>query len=342
MYKVAVSGINAVDNPGPGVGIAKSLKEADRDLSIFGLAYDAMEPGIYMDWLIDKSFIMPYPSEGEELFIGRLTYIKEKYGLDAVIPALDAELPLFIKGAERLETLGIKTFLPTQEQFNLRAKDKLPQVAQRIGVKVPRTFVVTSYEDLSKALGELGFPVMIKGIFYKAYKAQNMAEATNYFNSIVAQWGYPIIVQEVVTGEEMNVVGVGDGEGGHFGLVGIKKLWITSLGKIWTGVTVKNEKLLESAQEFVSAYSWRGAFEFECIATNEEIYLIEINPRFPAWVYFSTGVGVNLPYRLLQAALNLEPERDWDYEAGKLYVRYTDDLVTDMDRFQKIVTSGEV
>ena len=51
MYKVAVSGINAVDNPGPGVGIAKSLKEGDKELRVFGLAYDAMEPGIYMDWL---------------------------------------------------------------------------------------------------------------------------------------------------------------------------------------------------------------------------------------------------------------------------------------------------
>ncbi|WP_457681616.1 ATP-grasp domain-containing protein [Thermovibrio sp.] len=341
MHKVAVSGINAVDNPGPGVGIAKSLKEGNRELSIFGLAYDAMEPGIYMDWLIDRSFIMPYPSEGEEVFINRLFYVKEKFGLDVVIPALDAELPLFIKGALKLSSFGIRTFLPTQEQFNLRAKDKLPEVAEKIGVKVPRTFVITSYEDLSKVVSEIGFPVMIKGIFYKAYKALNMAQATSYFNSIVNEWGYPVIVQEVVQGEEMNVVGVGDGEGGHFGVVGIKKLWITSLGKIWTGVTVKNEALLRAAEDFVSAYKWKGAFEFECIVNGKDIYLIEINPRFPAWVYFSTGVGVNLPYRLFQAALGQEPERSWDYEAGRLYVRYTDDLVTTMEKFQRIVTFGE-
>jgi carbamoyl-phosphate synthase large subunit len=67
-----------------------------------------------------------------------------------------------------------------------------------------------------------------------------------------------------------------------------------------------------------------------------------VNPRFPAWVYFSTGVGVNLPSRLLKAALGLEPERDWNYEAGKLYVRFTDELVTDMERFKKIATYGEV
>ncbi len=341
LYRVAVSGINAVDNPGPGIGIAKGVKESGLEVEIFGLAYDAMEPGIYMKWLIKRSFIMPYPSGGEEPFIERLLYIKSNYGLDAVIPALDAELPLFINASSLLESYGIKTFLPSKEQFQLRGKDKLPEVAERIGVKVPKTFTVTSYEELSKAVEEIGFPVMIKGIFYKAYKAFNISQATSFFNSIVSEWGYPVIVQEVVSGEEMNVVGVGDGEGGHFGLVGIKKLWITSLGKIWTGVTIRNEKLLSAAERFVSEFSWRGAFEFECIVRDGEIYLIEVNPRFPAWVYFSTGVGVNLPGRLLNAALGIEPERNWDYEAGKLYIRFTDDFVTDMSEFQKVVTRGE-
>jgi len=341
MYRVGVSGINAVDNPGPGVGIAKSLKEAVKGIKIAGLAYDAMEPGIYMDWLIDKSFLLPYPSKGEEPFIERILYIKERFGLDALIPALDAELPIFIKEAEKLKELGIATFLPTQEQFRLRGKDRLAEVAEKIGVKTPKTYTVYSYEDFSRAISELGFPLMVKGVFYKAYRADNASQATAYFNQLVAEWGYPVIVQEIVFGEEMNVVGVGDGEGGNFGMVAIKKLWRTSLGKIWTGITIKNSALLSAAGRFVEAYSWRGAFEFECIVNDREIYLIEINPRFPAWIYFSTGVGVNLPERLLTAALGGEPERKSDYEAGRLYIRYTDDLVTSMEKFQSIVMNGE-
>lgn len=51
---IAISGINATDNPGPGTGVARSLREADDlDVRIIGLAYDAMEPGIYMDWLVE-------------------------------------------------------------------------------------------------------------------------------------------------------------------------------------------------------------------------------------------------------------------------------------------------
>jgi carbamoyl-phosphate synthase large subunit len=45
---IAVTGINATENPSPGTGIARSLHE-DNQLScrIIGLAYDAMEPGLY-------------------------------------------------------------------------------------------------------------------------------------------------------------------------------------------------------------------------------------------------------------------------------------------------------
>ncbi len=341
MVRVGITGINAVDNPGPGVGVAKSVRNDNLDISIFGLAYDAMEPGIYLDHIIDRSFLIPYPSEGVEAYLNRLLYIKSSYGLDAAIFTLDAELPLIIDLQEKLAEAGIKTFLPTREQFLLRGKNKLPEIKEKLSVNIPDTFIVTSYEELVQATQETGFPVMIKGIFYKAYKATNITQATSHFNSIVSEWGYPVIVQKIVTGEEMNVVGVGDGEGGNLGFVAIKKLWITSLGKIWTGVTIKNQKLLSIAEEFVSTFKWRGAFELEFIVGEDKVYLIEINPRFPAWVYFSTGVGVNLPGRLLKAALGMEPERNWDYEAGKLYIRYTEDLVTDMTRFQKIITTGE-
>ena len=60
---VGISGINAGDNPGPGTGIARSLKE-DLDLNVrtLGLAYDALEPGIYMEWLFDQSYTLRCPA----------------------------------------------------------------------------------------------------------------------------------------------------------------------------------------------------------------------------------------------------------------------------------------
>jgi carbamoyl-phosphate synthase large subunit len=339
---VGITGINAVDNPGPGVGVARSLKEDKQlDVKIFGFAYDPMEPGIYMDWLIDKSFILPYPSGDQTAYLERLYYIKKQHGLDFIISNLDAELPLFIKYQNELASYGIQTFLPTQEQFRLRGKDRLIDVAEKINIKFPASKVVTSYSELEKAVDEIGLPVMVKGAFYKADRAYTTQEAMGHYNSIVAEWGYPIILQKVVAGDEMNVVGVGDGEGNSLGLVAIKKMWITSAGKIWTGVTIKNEEMLLAANNFIQKYKWRGGFELECIVSEGNVHLIEINPRFPAWCFFATGVGINLPSNLIRKAMDLPLREDTDYPAGKLYVRYTYELITDMGPFQSISTKGE-
>jgi len=340
--RVGVSGINAVDNPGPGIGVARSLKECpDIDVEIVGLAYDAMEPGIYMDWLVDKSYIVPYPSGNSAEYLERLCQIRDTHGLDHVIPNLDAELPFYIKYATTLEDCGIRTFLPSMPQFRLRGKDRLAGIADAIGIELPRTEVVTSCDMLVHAVEELGLPVMVKGSFYKACMAHTTGEAIEHYNHLVAEWGYPIIVQEVVTGDELNVVGLGDGEGTALGLVGVKKVSITALGKIWTGVTIKHEPMLAAAEAFVRTFRWRGPFELECIVDGDHVYLIEINPRFPAWLYFATGVGVNLPAQLLRCSRGLPVTPCMDYDAGKLFVRYSYEMVTDMLPFQAMVTRGE-
>ena len=339
---IGVSGINAVDNPGPGIGVARSLKEdGGLDVEIVGLAYDAMEPGIFMDWVVDKSFIMPYPSGSGEAFIERLLYIKRQHGLDIVIPNLDAELPLYIKYADKLATHGIRTFLPDMEQFKLRGKDRLIEISDRIGISLPRTKVVGGMGEFLQAVEEIGLPVMVKGSFYKAYRCHTTQEAVSHYHDLVAEWGYPVIVQEVVSGDEMNVVGLGDGGGHSLGHVGIKKLSVTALGKIWTGVTVKHERMLQATEEFIRKFKWRGPFELECIVSGDRVYMIEVNPRFPAWSYFATGVGINLPSRLVRRCFGLPVPELPEYEAGKLFVRYTYELVTDMSTFQKAVTRGE-
>lgn len=339
---VAVSGINAVDNPGPGVGVARALKEdPELDVSIVGLAYDAMEPGVYMDWLIDRAYLVPYPSTDADSYLDRLVQIKEETGFSFLLPTLDTELPLLLRNGDRLERHGIKTFLPTREQYRLRAKDRLEELAGAIGLMLPQTEVVGSAGELAAAVERIGLPVMVKGIFYKAKKAFTLQEALAAHSAIVAEWGYPVVVQEVVKGEELNVVGVGDGEGGTLGRVAVKKMWITELGKIWTGITISNRPMLEATDRFTEVFRWRGPFELECMVDGDRVYLIEINPRFPAWSYLAAGVGINLPSRLLRKALGLSVPRALDYPAGKLFVRYTYDMVIDREPFERMVTRGQ-
>jgi carbamoyl-phosphate synthase large subunit len=301
-----------------------------------------MEPGLYMDWLFERCYLMPYPSEGGDSLLQRLAAIQESVGLDCVIPNLDVELPVYLQCAPALDALGIRSFLPTREQFRLRAKERLPELAQAMDISVPATIALRSPNDLSAAAASLGFPLMVKGPFYKAYCVHSLEQAASRFHQLAAEWGYPILLQRCVSGSELNLVGVGDGEGGDFGLVAVKKVWLTELGKMWTAVTIDHGGLRAAARAFLVHYRWRGPFELECIASPDgRLHLIEINPRFPAWVYFATGVGVNLPAALVRAALGQSRAAPANYPAGKLFVRYTYEIVTDAVPMHELIANGE-
>ena len=95
---VAVTGLNAIDSPGPGISVIRALRESNYyKPKIIGLSYDTMEPGIYMHDLVDKTFQIPFPTAGVENLYKRLVEIDLKKKIDVIIPNFDAELFSFIK-----------------------------------------------------------------------------------------------------------------------------------------------------------------------------------------------------------------------------------------------------
>ena len=334
--KIALSGLNNTDNPAPGIGVAKSLKEHN----LIGLSFDANEPGIY-EGLFEKIYLMPYPTLGYEEFKQRITYIKEKSNIEVVIPNLDAELPLYIKYQKEINDLGIKTYLPSLECFEMRDKSKLPEFSKKLGVKHPKTIEITSLDDLINASKELGFPIMVKGNYYKAYKAYNLDEAIEYYYKISNEWGFPLLAQQVISGVEINYIGIGNGSE-LVGGVGIKKLSTTELGKVWSAISIDNKSLFEASKKFVESIGWRGAFEFEAMSDGKDIYLIEINPRFPAWVHFSTMLGVNLPEMMIKLINGEKVEKKYSYPLEKMYIRYVEEAVADFKDFTTLISKKEL
>ena len=150
---VGVSGINAVDNPGPGIGVARSLKE-DRDLNvrIVGLAYDAMEPGIYMDWIVDKSFLMPYPSGSGAAYLERLLQIKQSYGLDCVIPNLDSRVAVLHQVRRASLRRAGHPHVPAEPEPvpSPRQGQAVGAGRSRSALRLPKTDVVTSRGDAGR------------------------------------------------------------------------------------------------------------------------------------------------------------------------------------------------
>jgi carbamoyl-phosphate synthase large subunit len=341
---VGITGLNAVDSPGPGVAVIRAIRDSrEFDVRIIGFSYESLEPGIYMDGVCDKVYQIPYPSAGSEALLTRMRYIYSKEPLDLVIPNFDAELHNFIKIAPTLESeMGIKTFLPTLEQLEMRDKSNLFAFGKKFDMYVPRDHIIYRIDDLPKVASDFGYPMVVKGKFYEATVAYTLEQAQKAFHKLQAKWGLPIIVQEFINGTEINVAALGDGHGGMVSAIPMRKLVITDKGKAWGGITLEDKSLLELAQKFMTATHWQGGCELEIMRTLDgKPYIMEVNPRFPAWIYLTVGAGQNQPAALVRLALGEPVAPMTDYEVGKMFIRYSWDMITDVDTFQKVSAFGE-
>lgn len=341
---IAVTGLNNTDNPGPGIPVIRGIRESeDIEARIIGLAYENLEPGIYMKDMVDKTYQVPYPSSGSETYIERIKEIHDKEKIDIIIPNFDAELYTFMIAEKQLNEWGIKLFLPTVKQYEERHKEKLSEFGKKYNILVPDSKSITSLNDIPGLRDDFEYPLLVKGKFYDAYLAYNSEQVINHFNKISAKWGLPVIIQEFKKGTEVNVVALGDGNGNTVAAVPMRKTFITDKGKAWGGITIDDEKLLQLTRKIISATEWKGALELEMIKTNNnEYYLIEINPRIPAWVYLAVGAGQNIPEMLVKLALNKPIEPKTDFLKGKMFIRYSFDLIGDITQFEQLSIFGEL
>ncbi len=340
---VAVTGLNAGDSPGPGVAVIRALLESpDYAVRVVGLCYEALEPGAYIPGLIGEVYQLPYPTAGTAPLLERLRYIHEREGLHVIIPNFDAELHNFIRLAPELRALGIHTFLPTEAQLHERDKPNLGLFGSIHGFRIPPTRPVYHAHELPAIGAELGWPLVVKGKFYEATIAHSPAQAEQAFHQLQARWGLPVLAQQFVTGQEINLAGLADGHGRAVSLVPMRKLSITDKGKAWAGITLEDDSLLDLGRRFAASTGWRGGFELEVIRTPaDELLILEINPRFPAWIYLTAAAGQNQPAALLRLALGLPVEPQTGYAVGKMFVRYAWDAITDYTAFQQLAAFGE-
>lgn len=341
---VAATGLNAIDNPGPGIPVIRALREsAYFEARIIGFSYESLEPGIYMHDLIDKTYQIPYPSAGTDSLLKRLEYIQEIEHIDVLIPNFDAELYSFMKIEATMKKLGIQMFLPTIEQFEERHKVNLADFGKKYGISVPRARTIFSVQEISSISIDYSYPVVVKGKYYDAHIAYNEGQVQSYFNKISTKWGLPIIIQEFVVGSEYNVVALGDGKGNTIGAVPMRKQFITDKGKAWAGIAIDEGELLKMTNEVISKTKWRGGMELELMKTKDgKFYLIEINPRIPAWVYLAVGAGQNLPEALVKLAIGEEVKPFTEFKVGKMFIRYSWDMLVDLEEFEQISTYGEL
>lgn len=209
---------------------------------------------------------------------------------------------------------------------------------------MPRGAVLNDVADVARLEGALEPPVVVKGQFYEATVARTLAEVEGAFLRLQAKWGVPVIVQEFVSGGEFDVAAV-TGEGGALvGAVAMRKMQLTAQGKAWGGVTIADPAIDAFCRDVLERIEWTGPCELEVIRDPHDgrLTLMEINPRFPAWIYLSVGAGRNLPWAAVRLALGEDVAPLPPALPGVMFLRHSSDEVCALEDYEQLTTAGEL
>ena len=343
---IAVTGLSVAGTLAPGLPVISGLRAdpAFASSRIIGFSYDPLDPPSYDALLLDASYLFPYPMHGPARLLERLEYVHERHRLDVIVPTLDSELPNYIELAPRLRDMGIGLVVPPAASFNLRSKMELPRVAEATGLRVPRSQAAYSLGMAVQLAPSFPLPFMVKGNLHGATMVSSLDQLPGAVELQARKWGFPIILQELVRGTEYDVVALADEDSRLIGAVPMKKLQLDDRGKAWGAVTVEDPELLSAAACAVTGLQWRGPLELELMrddATGEP-NLIEMNPRFPAWIHLAVAAGQNLPAALVRIALGERVPPLPGYHAGTMQLRRCVDVTCSLGVYEALVTRGEV
>ncbi|MFQ5898548.1 MAG: ATP-grasp domain-containing protein [Candidatus Methylomirabilia bacterium] len=335
---VGVTGLAAAANPAPGVAVARSLRAAREFRGrLVGLTFDLRFTGSYSSYF-DAVHLTPAPASGEAAYLAALQRIARSEKIDVLIPTLDPEALLCASGRRSLARMRVRTLLPSDSAIRRRAKTTLPELAPQTGFNVPRTLVVTSRAALDTALRQLPLPFFLKGSFADAKLVMTADHAYLEFDRLSARWGLPLLAQERVAGDELDVAVLYGGDGRLVGAVPMRKLGITNEGKAWAGVTLDAPDVVTLSDRLMRALGWAGAAELEIIRdrTSGALYLLEVNPRFPAWVYLATAAETNLPWAAVRIAAGEHVAPLPPPPPGVLFARMVEDHFSPVDSVEAL------
>lgn len=299
---IYVSGLYSGTNPQPGVGIARSLREGYPDAELIGVEYSNRCSGVHWQDFDDIWLQRPWTEMNLPQHAREIQKRLDDGGL--WISSIDLEImwlaEMFPEGHPNL-------LVPPLAALKQVAKPAIP-AHKGLPVTIPE-YVTTELSDweLHEFCRKHDWKVWLKGPYYEAVRTPSWGDLENWRRVLSSAWATDtLFLQAHVTGYEESYM-LSAYHGRLLDCVHMRKRDVTELGKTWAGdaLPVPSE-IRQTLEKIVSDLNWSGGAEIEMVRdTEDDLWLLELNPRFPAWVHGSTITGRNLPAILIEAATGI-------------------------------------
>ena len=211
--------------------------------------------------------------------------------------------------AEPLMERGVKLIGTDCEAIDrAENRDRFEKVLTELGIPQPPGHAVTKIEDGVKAAEEIGYPVLVRPSFVLGGRAMQIvsdeAQLRQYLKTAVEiDEDKPVLVDKYILGKEVEVDAVCDGRDvfvpGIMELVERTGVHSGDSISVYPTFSISNKvkgKILQYAKKLGPGIGIIGLYNIQFIVDrNEEVYIIEVNPRSSRTVPFlSKATGYSL------------------------------------------------
>ncbi len=229
--------------------------------------------------------------------------------------------------AASLQKAGVKVFGTSVDDID-RAEDRerFDEVLNQTQIPRPRGISVTNLEDAISGAAEIGYPVMVRPSYVLGGRAMeivyNEAELRDYMSRAVKVTpDHPVLVDRYMQGTEVEVDAISDGIDvlipgimEHVERAGVHSGDSIAVYPPQTLPSKVLYTIIDYTKRLAVALHVKGLLNIQFVVVNDEVYIIEVNPRSSRTVPFLSKVTdtkmVNLATRIaLGASLKEVSER---------------------------------
>ena len=247
---------------------------------------------------------------------------------DGVIVTLGGQTAINL--ANRLDVLGVKVVGTSVDAVDrAENRDRFEKTLVKLGIPQPAGEAVTHVEDGVQVAHRIGYPVLVRPSFVLGGRAMQIVyddeELRRYFReAIVASEEQPVLIDKYIEGKELEVDAVCDGETvlipgimQHVERTGVHSGDSISVFPTFSIGDKARDTILDYTTKLGMGLKMNGLYNIQFIVDkNEEVYIIEVNPRSSRTVPFiSKATGIPLADIAAKIALG-ESIREQGYGSG--------------------------
>lgn len=241
----------------------------------------------------------------------------EPLTLEDVMHVIDLEKPegvivqfggqTAINLADGLVERGVKILGTSLEDLDrAENRNKFEHALQEMGIPQPKGKTATSVEEAIIIAEDIGYPVLVRPSYVLGGRAMEIVykqeELLHYMkNAVKINPEHPVLIDRYLTGKEVEVDGISDGR--HVVIPGImehiERAGVHSGDSIAVyppqSLTVKQkEVIIDYTTRLAKGLNIIGLLNIQYVISNDEVYVIEVNPRSSRTVPFLSKI-TNVP-----------------------------------------------